>query len=144
MNYVFSHTAKEKHIEDVLRLHHDDWFTSYDMVIANNGNAPVMEPAAVIETALRLQGAQVPFLWLSTYDGNGDVGGWSEGHQKMFANSGAIFVPVGDMMRGLGHLTRGRVEGEQNGEDDHYCMPGPPNQLGMLLVKLMWAVHAGI
>lgn len=142
MNYVFSDVGTKKHIENALHLHDDEWFTSYDMVIANNGNQPYMEPTAVIETALRLQGAQVPFFWLSTYSGKGAISDWSEKERAMFAHSGANFVPVGDMMRGMDRLKRGRVERKLHKNDPHFCMPGPPNELGILLVKMMWALHA--
>lgn len=35
-------------------------------------------------------------------------------------------------------LRKGEVEGEHN---PHFCMPGPPNEIGVLLLKMAWALY---
>lgn len=67
--------------------------------------------------------AQVPFFWLSTYEGKGDPKDWTQQQQADFRESGARFVRVGDMAHGLGWLTRKFVEQPED-PDPHFCMPG--------------------
>lgn len=88
---------------------------------------------------------QVPFVWLSTYEGFGNIDNedfegntaYSEGkfneagpksfflrdlkQKERFRESGAHFVGVDWMVQGLDHLRRGGVEGNR---DPHFCLPG--------------------
>lgn len=81
------------------------------------------------------------FFWLSTYEGRGQPKGWNVRQRDTdFPESGAKFVHVGGMARGLDRLTRGFVE-ETEDPDPHFCMPGPPDEIGLLLLKLMWALY---
>ncbi|CAN0194100.1 unnamed protein product [Scytosiphon promiscuus] len=53
---------------------------------------------------------------------------------------GVKYVRVGVMALGLDHLRKGSVQPEV-GEDPHFCLPGPPNEMTLLLLKLLWASH---
>lgn len=66
---------------------------------------------------------QVPFFWLSSYEGRGNPQDWDERQRADFLESGAKFVRVGDMAHGLDRLTRGAVERVED-PDPHFCMPG--------------------
>ncbi|CAM9726063.1 unnamed protein product, partial [Pylaiella littoralis] len=79
-------------------------------------------------------------LWVSHYDGNGDVASWTSEEQAEFWNSGARFLPVHRMVEGLEYLTKGVVEGETSG-NPHFCMPGPPNEIGILVLRVAWSLH---
>lgn len=96
-----------------------------------------MAETSVLEMAHELQATGVPLFWLSTYDGAGDIELWTEEYRESFIAAGAHFVPIGDMVRGLEAWTKGSVEG--SGFDKHYCLPGPPDEIAVLMLKLMWA-----
>lgn len=158
-HYHFAGGEADKSIADALPFHDDvaevadaarsrsngcrRW-SYYDAVFANSGNAPAMSEASVLASALELQEASVPFFWLSTFDGTGDIGGWREHDRSAFRNSGARYVNISAMALGLGSLTKGGVEDLRDpvGEpDEHFCLPGPPDEMGLLLLKIMWAVR---
>ena len=107
-------------------------------MIANEGNPPTLTPNEALELALQVQVAGAQMFWLSTYAGRGDVGKWKEQDRANFLDSGAKYVDVGCMMQGLHDWTIGAVK---NSPDDHFCMPGPSDEIAVLLVKLMWALH---
>ena len=139
MHYTFEHLQKNKTIDDARYGHGNKTLSYYDAVIANPGNGPRMAETSVLEMAEELQAAGVPLFWLSTYDGVGDIGLWSEERRERFTASGAHFVPIGDMARGMEGWTKGSVEGSYS--DDHYCLPGPPDEMALLMLKLMWAAY---
>ena len=67
---------------------------------------------------------QVPLFWLSTYEGYGELGNreyWSEEQVNRFRQSGARFLGIDRMARGLLPFTKGEVE---NIDDPHFCLPG--------------------
>lgn len=81
------------------------------------------------------------FFWLSTYEGRGHPKGWNSRQRETdFPESGAKFVHVGGMAQGLHRFTREFVQ-KTGYPDPHFCMPGPPDEIGLLLLKLMWALH---
>lgn len=98
-----------------------------------------MTADAVCDVAFELQAAAVPFFFLSLYSGKGDIGDWDVSQRTTFFESGARYVNVGDMVLGLDEFTKAAVEGEEN--DNHYCLPGPPDEIGVLILNLMWAVY---
>lgn len=138
VHYFFSHIGKNKSVEDALGHHGDVTFEFYDVVVANSGNAPHLSASRVLDAALKMQAGRTTFFWFSSYDGAGDIKKWTHSNQAVFHQSGAKFVAMGDMARGLDHLTVGAVE---NRRDPHFCLPGPPNEIGLLLVKMIWAIH---
>ena len=138
VHYTFEH-HQEKNIDDARYDHGNETLSFYDAVIVNPGNGPRMTQTHVVELAHELQAIGVPLFWLSSYDGHGDIGLWSEEHRERFTASGAHFVPIGDMARGLKAWTKGSVEGSHS--DRHYCLPGPPDEMALLMLKLLWAVY---
>ena len=138
VHYTFEH-HQEKNIDDARYDHGNETLSFYDAVIVNPGNSPRMTQTHVVELAHELQAIGVPLFWLSSYDGHGDIGLWSEEHRERFTASGAHFVPIGDMARGLKAWTKGSVEGSHS--DRHYCLPGPPDEMALLMLKLLWAVY---
>ena len=137
VHYTFSHLQKNKTIDYARYSHGNKTLSYYDAVIANPGNGPRMAETSVLEMAHELQATGVPLFWLSSYDGAGDIELWPEEYRKRFIAAGAHFVPIGDMARGLEAWTKGAVEG--SGLDNHYCLPGPPDEIALLMLKLMWA-----
>jgi len=84
---------------------------------------------------------QVPFFWLSTYEGKGGPKDWVTPRgqsSSAFLASGAKFVRVGDMAHGLDGLTLKGAEGLER-HDPHFCLPGVPDEIGLLLLELAWA-----
>ena len=138
IHYHFAHTEMSKRIEDGIRVH-ETGFGDYDAVVANSGNKPPMEPEELLRVANELKEEGVPLIWLSTYEGNGAVDQWSDEQRVEFEESGAKFVPIHRMVESLTYLTKGVIEGEHN---PHFCMPGPPNEIGILLLQTAWAIRA--
>lgn len=148
VHYYFSGVEANKTIADALRYHNNATWCDYDAVFANGGNTPKMPPESVLTAAFELQNASVPFFWLSEYDGYGDISRWEESNVLLFHESGARFVDIGTMARGLRSLTKGGIEEHSTSNsfqkkfgDPHFCLPGPPDEMGLLLLKLVWAVH---
>lgn len=136
IHFYFAHKEGDKRIEDALDVH-GTAFGDYDMVFANPGNTPHMEPSLLLDAALELQQGNVPLVWLSAYAGEGDIRDWDADQQREFTRRDAKFLSVHDMVRDLGSLTKGYVENERH--NPHFCMPGPPNEIGVLLLQLVWS-----
>lgn len=138
MHYTFSDQSRSKGLEEARKSHGSDDLASYDVVFANRGNPPGIEPKEAVEMALQVHEAGAQFFWLSGYDGVGDVRKWTKQASARFLDSGAKYVDVGSMMKGMYEWTIGAVKGSP---DDHFCMPGPSDEVAVLLAKLMWALH---
>ena len=139
IHYTFEHLQKNKTIDDARYAHGNKTLSFYDAVIANPGNGPRMTESSLLDMATQLKAAGVPLFWLTTYDGAGDINTWSEEDRDRFVDSGAHFVPIRDMVRGMEAWTKGSVEGSHS--DEHYCLPGPPDEIALLVLKLMHAVY---
>ena len=141
LHFYFAHTENNKSIERALRSHDNVPLSYYDAVFANAGNSPHLSEESILATAFELQNYSAPFFYLSKYGGTeGFVTEWEEHNRVLFRESGARYVDISAMAHGLTSLTRGAVE-HKHGVDSHYCLPGPPDQMGLLLLKIMWAVH---
>eukprot|EP00752_Nemacystus_decipiens_P014381 g12791.t1 len=138
LQYHFAHKEEHKSIQDALKTQRTD-FSDYDAIIANPGNEPRMEVSEILRAAGLMKEAGIPFLWMSAYQGEGDIGAWLPEEQEDFWGSGARFVPVHRMVESLDYLTRGAVEGDKH--NPHFCLPGPPVEIGVLLLKIAWALH---
>ncbi|CAN0140993.1 unnamed protein product, partial [Pylaiella littoralis] len=138
LQYHFSHKEENKRIEDAVEIHGSE-LSEYDAVVANVGNKPRMEVSEMLRTAGVLKEVGVPLFWMSNYDGNGDVASWTSEEQTEFWNSGARYLPVHRMVESLDYLTKGVVEGETY--NPHFCMPGPPNEIGILILRIAWSLH---
>ena len=139
MHYHFAHKETPKRLEDGIRVH-GTRFEDYDVVIANSGNAPRLYAEELLRSAKVLKEKEIPLIWLTTYDGVGDIDHWSDDQRERFMESGAKFVPIHRMVESLTYLTKAVIEDEQH--NPHFCMPGPPNEIGILLLKMMWAMRA--
>ncbi len=145
LHYHYSGNNAQKSIREPLPYHGNPAWSYYDAVFANSGNPPAMSEESAVASAIEVRNAGVPFFWLSNYDGVGDIGGWNESSRIRFHESGAIFVNISAMALGLGSLTAGTIEDRMQGDqkDPHFCLPGPPDEMGLLLLKIMWAVRQG-
>lgn len=139
VHYFFAHAEEDKRIAAALE-EHNTTLASYDAVFANPGNDPIMDYTHVMAFARAAHSAGVPFFWLTTYDGKGGLEVWDETERSVWASHGARFVPVHEMVASLGYLTKGTVESAEL-RDEHFCMPGPPNEIALLLLQMAWAVH---
>ena len=158
VHYHMADSGKGKSTRDALAFHNSspDWL-HYDAVFANSGNPRYLSEESVLTSAFELHAAAVPFFWLSEYDGVGHINGWEASKVSRFHESGAKFVDIRSMTHGLRSFTKGAVESGgqsqgggkvgddsfflRNGGDPHFCLPGPPDEMAVLLLKLMWAVH---
>lgn len=143
VHYVFAHTQEDKHIESSLHYHTATSMSYYDVVVANAGNPPYMNQSSLLQSAVKMQNEGVQLLWLSEYDGAGDIGDWNTSEKTRLADSGTMFLPVHYMVRGVEQWTKGFVDGGVMDGDPHYCLPGPPDQIGLLLLRILWALHDG-
>eukprot|EP00903_Cladosiphon_okamuranus_P018355 g16886.t1 len=142
---VYGNSHLRQVVEAMMCMFHEKVKTQRVMflgtsVFANQGNLPVLSHAAVLAAAAELHEASVPFFWLNQYQGGGDVGTWGELEKSRFEASGAKHVRIDAMTRGMDNLTKGAVENNSPG-DLHFCLPGPPDEMALLLLKMMWAIH---
>lgn len=138
LHYVFANTEASKSLSDALPHHGNVSWSWYDAVFANEGNPPTLSPESVLATLAELQEVSVPFFWLNTYEGGGDVSKWENSQRSRFQDCGAKHVKIDAMTLGMKTLTKGAVE---DSPDPHFCLPGPPDEMALLLVKMMWALH---
>lgn len=139
VHYWFANTESNKTVEHAFEKFGVS-VSDYDVVVANSGNKPPMETENVIASAQHFHRVGVEFLWLTTYDGVGDVRDWELDDQEAFVAAKGNLVPVHDMMESMGNFTRGAAK---RSEDEHFCLPGPPDELGLLVLQLIWALVEG-
>ncbi|CAN0467633.1 unnamed protein product, partial [Ascophyllum nodosum] len=60
-----------------------------------------METEYLLKSAQVMHDVGVQLIWLSLYDGRGNIADWEEDEQARFADSGAKFLPIEYMARGL-------------------------------------------
>lgn len=139
LHYFFAHTEEDKAVEDALEAHGTD-YGDYDAVFANAGNDPRLEPLMMISAASKFGAHGVPFFFQSVYQGEGDIRDLTPEQKRHFDETGAFFIPVSEMVKNLQRFTKGFVEDEWN---PHYCLPGPPDEIGLLMLRLVWALAIG-
>lgn len=137
MHFTYS-GSHVKNLRDATSDHGAEQPSSYDAMFMNAGNAITLTAEEAIKLAIHIQGAGTPFFWLSTYDGVGSFSDWSLDQRTRFLASGARYIDIQSMVRGMEAWTRGVVEGIH---DPHFCLPGPPNEIAVLLLKIIWAVY---
>lgn len=97
-----------------------------------------LETDLMIDTAFELKEQSVPFFWLNGYGGGGDIGSMKNKQRSMFVHSGAKHIKIDDMTLGMNYLRKREVEGIN---DTHFCLPGLPNEISLLLIKIIWAEY---
>ena len=138
VHFTFSDRNRGKRLKHEQIEHGNEPLSSYDAVIMNSGNPPRMKSSVALAGAIEVQNAGAQFVWLSEYGRGTGIDSWPEDEREAFYESGAKFLDVNRMVTGLKYLTKGKVEGSG---DPHFCMPGPPNEIAILVLQLMWAVH---
>lgn len=138
LHYYFAHDQQNKTVDAALEAHGTS-YQDYDIVFANPGNEPRMNPSSVLESARTLKEDGIPFAWLSYYKGLGTPDEYflGEGELENFWGLGIRFLPVHEMMKQVTQFNRGSVEG---GIDSHFCLPGPSNELSLFVLQVVWAV----
>ena len=111
----------------------------YDFAVFNAGNIPIMSAEDTISSAQRIHQARGSFVWLTTYDGQGDGRSWSSAQKEAFVSANARYIAVHSMMETMLNFTRGAAEGVN---DAHFCLPGPPDELGLLLLRVIWSLSS--
>ena len=137
VHFQFSGTQDTKGLTDARKMHGMQDLSSYDAVFVNSGNNPPIGAKKAVEIALEVQAAGTQLFWLSTYNGGGQISNWSKNERSRFHESGALYVDIACMARGMNSWTKGDVEGVTDG---HFCMPGPPNEIALLLLNIIWAM----
>lgn len=136
LHYYFADTEKNKHVEDALTVFKTK-FSNYDMIFVNHGNDPNIETDSLLNSAKAAQQARVPLIWMSTYDGAGALHEYfSPEEVALFHELGARYLPAHEITKGAESFVKGEVEG---GNDGHFCLPGPPNEVGIFLFQLVWS-----
>lgn len=135
VHFYFAHRTENKTIEHALEAHNTK-FEDYNLIFANQGNPPSMRSGPMLESARNIAAAGVPLIWLSTYDGGGDIRHFGTEDRQAFDAMGIKFLPVHNIVESLTNLTIGVVEHKNN---SHFCMPGPPNEIGLLMLRIVWS-----
>lgn len=139
VHYTFSHTQENKGLDHALHGHGMEADSKYDAVFMNAGNTPPLDAQSAIKIASEVQASGSQFFWLSTYSGVGSISQWKREERKRFFETGALYIDIECMAQGMAAYTAGVVEG--GGGDSHFCLPGPPNEIAVLLLKIMWAMY---
>lgn len=137
VHYFFANTEASKSLSDSLPPHGNASWSWYDAVFANEGNPPTLSSESVVAASAELQAASVPFFWLNTYEGGGEVSKWEHSQRSRFEDSGAKHFKIDAMVLGMRNLTKGAIEGSP---DPHFCLPGPPDEMSLLMAKMVWAL----
>lgn len=137
LHYFFAHREDHKNIADALHAH-GTTYEDYDVVFGNPGNAPIMEADVMLESAQEMEQFGVPFFWLSTYTGDGVIDKYLDtvDRKTAFEAAGARYIPVHEMVKPMRKYTIGEVEHVEN---PHLCMPGPSNEISLLMSRLVWS-----
>lgn len=77
-------------------------------------------------------------MWLSTYTGKGSIESWPSDDRNAFAAANGKYLAVCNVMKDVEDFTLGAVEHKV---DEHFCLPGPTSELGVLVLHLIWALH---
>ena len=137
VHFWFAHREGNKSIDHAFNEFNTS-VADYDFVVANAGNSPRMSTPNVVRAAQSFHDASVSFLWLTTFEGAGDIRHFASEEREIFTAAGAKYVPVHYMMESMTKYTRGVAEGSGN---NHFCLPGPPDELGVLILQLIWSLH---
>lgn len=137
MHYYFAHQQLNKSVSDALELF-GTAASDYEMVFVNSGNNPPMTTERVIETARLLNDLGVPFIWMTTFDGgNTDVFNWDEASRNAFFEANGRQMSINRMVETTQQY---RMDAVEKNNDPHFCLPGPPNEMARLLLKIAWAI----
>lgn len=116
---------------------HGNAYEDYDVVFANAGNPPTLSPTSMLASAWTIKQAGVRLIWTSSYGGGEDPKTYfTKEQQKTFNDLEVSYLPVHRMVEGLDRYTKGSVEGDP---DSHFCMPGPPNEIAIFMLQLVWS-----
>ena len=137
VHFQFSGTEDTKGLTAARNRHGMDDISSFDAVFVNPGNDPPIGAEKAIKIALEVQAAGTQLFWLSTYRESGEISKWSKDQRGRFNECGPLYVDTSCMARGMNSWTKGDVEGVA---DRHFCMPGPPNEIALLLLRMVWAM----
>lgn len=137
LHYYFANHEEDKCIDHALEPHGTS-FSDYDLVFANPGNLPSMNPASVLASARSMKQAGVTLVWMSSYQGLGEPGEYfgEAGQLEEFRELGIRFLPVHEIVKAVTSFEKGKVEG---GSDSHFCLPGPTNELSLFFAQVIWS-----
>ncbi|CAM9543448.1 unnamed protein product [Discosporangium mesarthrocarpum] len=133
LRYAFENREGNKSIEKYAALFGMKP-SDFDAVITNKGNAPPMTQDALVASARALNAAGVPLFWLTTFE---EGVNW-EIEQSPFKGIDVVPFDTKNMVSGQRDLKVGIVEKDRSG-DPHFCLPGPPSEIGILVLRMVWA-----
>lgn len=108
---------------------------SIDVVVANCGNGTPLTYESLLSTAQGFSGSGTLIIWLTTYTGSGK---FNEDEMHTLEALGVVQVDLGVMLSDR-RAEELRVATVEEKPDGHYCLPGPPDEVSILILQIIWA-----
>lgn len=107
-----------------------------DVIVANHCNGRPLTYASLLTTAQRFAGSETLIIWLTAYDG---VGKFSEEKMETLRALGVVQVDLSVMMSDPRLIELSCLAVQKIPRDSHYCLPGPPDEISILILRIIWA-----
>ncbi|CAM9862282.1 unnamed protein product [Discosporangium mesarthrocarpum] len=135
IKYIFADNERAKSIGKYAEVAFGMKPSDFDVVVANPGNMPYMTRESLVSTARALNGTGTALFWMSTYDGTYL---WEDQQESPLKGLDVVQFDTHNI---VSSQTSYQVQNVEMGHvnDPHFCLPGPPLELGVLLLDLIWA-----
>ncbi|CAM9315731.1 unnamed protein product [Sphacelaria rigidula] len=139
IHYKFSdeHIMSKNILREIASMGLD--LVDVDVVFSNGGNGKEMSFKDLHESARALKESETLLVWLSKFYNRNTI--YTGPRGKALRDIDVIQFDMSTMMRThlkpVKEFSHRFVEGRAG--DTHYCMPGPPDELGILFARIVWA-----
>lgn len=135
VTYLFSDTESKSYNKLISQVR---VIREGDIFVINNGNMPKMGQEEILETAKEIKHSGGKLFFLSSYYYNtSHLDFWTKENKKKLKEYDVTYLDVTCMTNGIHDWRKSEIEGGE--KDTHFCLPGPPNEIAFLLLRLIWA-----
>ena len=141
--FVFDNGAAVKYmVADRQYKDYDDLITQVrviregDIFFINSGNMPTIGVEEILKIAEEIHSSGAKLFFLSNYYYN-PFTFWTNENKKKLEEYNATYLNITCITNGIYDWRKGEVEGGE--PDGHFCLPGPPNEIAFLILRLIWA-----
>lgn len=134
VKFIVSHTESNKGYDKLIsqvRVIREG-----DIFFMNSGNMPYISVEEVLKIAKEINYYGAKLFFLSNYYYNPLVF-WTNDNKKKLEEYNVTYLNITCMTNGIYDWRKSEVEGGEL--DGHFCLPGPPNEMAFLILRLIWA-----